>query len=917
MGQAVYSIGIDLGTTNCALAYAPLEEGASRSSILSISQWDSPSSLSDRDTLPSFLYRPNEEQSAALRGKTKGNEWIAGEWARRQTTDHPDRVVQSAKSWLCTSGVDLDSSFLPWGSETLDEADKISPVRASALLLDYLRNAWNGHFPEAPFDDQDVTITVPASFDASAQGLTLRAAWEAGFPEGTRLLEEPQAAFYRWLEANESESPLVECLPDLPRRPHCILVVDVGGGTSDFSLFRVSTKKNCQAPPGIERIAVSDHILLGGDNIDLAMAHVVAEIQLNASLAPDQWGHLIARCRQIKEEALADPGREEPFKLAIPGRGSGLMSSTLSAELSPEDVRLILFEGFYPECARDEIPEQSAAGLREFGLPYARDHAVTRHLAEFLRGRPPIDAILFNGGSLKPEAIQNRITSVIENWQGRAPTVLGNPESELAVARGAASYGWMRQHHARRIESGAPRSLFLEVVGQDREDLVCILPKGTPREDTVILDQLEFALQANQPVSFQLLSSTRLDSVEAGDILDAEQRSQHFHRLPPLATIARHEGADRIPVQLSARLNNIGLLQLQCIARDDPDQHWPLEFNLKGESHPRALTADDVTEEKTAASPTVSESDLEKARNRLESLFEAELDPREKLTANRVTSSLEKILGLPKQQWDAVLLRKLWDTHADCFGSCYHSVEHEEAWLTFAGFILRPGYGVQFDEERVDWLWKAEETGYDFPGKRLDLARFVLWRRVAGGLSREHQEILAEECLAKIQGQKKPSAESVRLIGTLERLGLEKKSEITSVLLDRGLALAGSGGYSDPYWVSLMLLLNRSPIHAGPETVLPPEEVEKAFQLIRKLNWKDAGLASIIPLFLRASRRVDNPSLDLPKKLRNDILTQLRRADVPPPRLQPIKEFVPIRQDDQVSLMGDPLPPGLILQRRE
>ena len=906
MNTARFSIGIDLGTTNCALAFAPLSADASKSEVMPVSQWDSATSLIESETLPSFLYLPGEKED--LRGKSKGGKWIVGRFAQNQTVANPGRVVQSAKSWLSTPAVDPTTKFLPWGGDVLAEADKISAIRASGLLLNYLKSAWDERF-EAKFDEQEITITVPASFDASAQRLTLEAAHEAGFPKSVRLLEEPQAAFYRWMEAHESQNTLVEILPELGKRAHAIAVVDIGGGTSDFSLFEIRLRKH-KTLPEIKRIAVSDHLLLGGDNIDLALAHV-AQMQLETDLSADQWSHLIAQCRIVKEQALADPSRTTNFKVAVPGRGSGLIASTLSAELDPEDVQMVLFEGFYPQCEADDKPDRAVAGLQEFGLPYAKDSAITKHLAAFLAGRPQVDAVLFNGGSLKPESIQERLTEAISDWQGSKPVVLPNAEPDLAVARGAASFGWLLEHQASRIQAGAARSLFLEVGGDgDQSSLVCIMPKGTPPEEEVLIDDLDLELQVNMPVSFQLLSSSRYDDAEPGEVIS--RRTTDFHRLPPLETTAssrkRPGDKERVSVFLSTKLNAVGLLQLECVDAADSSARWPLEFNLSGKNHP------------AAAGPSldlgVSEEKLAKAEKRIVDLFSRDLNKRDKLTATRLTTSLEKILGLPKHEWNAVLLRKLWETLADCLGWTYISQEHEEAWLGIGGFLLRPGFGIQFDEERIDQLWKSEDTNYEFPSKKIDLARYVLWRRVSGGLSFERQTMLSQESLPLLSKQK-PPVEVVRMVGALERLTPEQKATLCEPILAKGLELAEQNGYSEPFWTALTQLLNRAPIYAGTESVLPPETVATTFDALQKLDWRREDLAGIVPLFLRAARRVESNSVDLPKKLRNEILAKLRKSKVPATKLTPLEKFVEVEKSDQVNLMGESLPPGIVLKETQ
>ena len=406
MTRARFSIGIDLGTTNCALAFVPLH-GEARSEVLGIPQWDSPSAITESVALPSFLYLPEEAAAAQIQyGEAKNEEWIVGRLARKKAAELPGRVVHSAKSWLCHHTSDRSARFLPWGSDDIARDSKISPVRASALILNHLKRAWNQRFADAgadlEFDRQEITVTVPASFDAAAQRLTLMAALEAGFPETVRLLEEPQAAFYCWLEQHDFATDLASRLTNDSDRKH-LLVVDMGGGTSDFSLFELHSQTVGSAPR-IKREAVGDHILLGGDNVDLAIAYLL-EPRLageRGKLSGTQWDDLVARCRDLKEKLLTSDGRpDEPCAISLPGRGSGLVAALRTAHLTRAEIQALLLDGFFPECAAQAYPYRAQAALREWGLPYASDCAVTRHLADFLRGRPRVDAILFNGGSLR------------------------------------------------------------------------------------------------------------------------------------------------------------------------------------------------------------------------------------------------------------------------------------------------------------------------------------------------------------------------------------------------------------------------------------------------------------------------------------------------------------------------------------
>ena len=426
MAQRKFSIGIDLGTSNSVLAYSPLS-GEGGTEVLAIPQWDTPSTVTESETLPSFLYLPEEAIAAEILGHGIGpGDWVVGRLAQRKASETPGRVVKSAKSWLCHHAADRSAPFLPWGSDELASQDKISPVAASANILAHLRAAWDARFsrqgPGFAFDAQDITITVPASFDAAAQRLTLAAAEQAGFPGHVRLLEEPQAAFYSWLERQTDGDDPWSAPPNSRTAARHVLVIDVGGGTSDFSLFEL-TRHVDGCDPAIKRVAVSDHILLGGDNIDLAIAHMVEPrlVTGGGGLSAGQWDHLVARCRFLKEKALSGEGApEEVFTVSIPGRGSRLFADSLSAQVTRAELEGLILDGFLPDCRSTDWPRRALGAIKEFGLPYAYDSAITRHLATFLRDRASVDAVLFNGGSLQFPRLRNRLREQIGKWQGGA-----------------------------------------------------------------------------------------------------------------------------------------------------------------------------------------------------------------------------------------------------------------------------------------------------------------------------------------------------------------------------------------------------------------------------------------------------------------------------------------------------------------
>ncbi len=929
--MAKFSIGIDLGTSNCALSFVRLDDPGAITEVFEIPQWDSLNGLASLTTLPSFLYLPTAAEASQLGGADANGsaDWISGLLARKRSGETPGRVALSAKSWLCHHSVDRNAEFLPWGSDEIDHEEKISPIKASALLLNYLRGAWNNHFAAMgagfSFDEQEITVTVPASFDAVAQGLTIEAAKLAGFPESMRLLEEPQAAFYRWLEKySQDPKHLWEQLPEQPKagENHHVLVVDIGGGTSDFSLFEINRQSGA-ALPVIKRLAVSDHILLGGDNIDLAIAHL-AEPKLageGQQLSGSQWSFLTSRCRELKEHVLGqDGGGEEAFTVSLPGRGSSLLASTISTEISRTELETLLLDGFFPDCPADAKVQQADAGLKEWGLPYAADSAITRHLAEFLAGRPAIDAVLFNGGSLYPEKLRLRLQGQIASWQnGYQPTMLSNPEPDLAVARGAARYGSVLNKRSQRIEAGAARSVYLEVLNKEKDStpqLVCILPRGAEPEQAYDIESLKLELRINRPIEFRSYYSTRHSKHAAGEMLAL--KGKDYHKLPPLQTIARLSNkpeeleGNSIPVKLRAKLNELGLLQIECISTvEEVEQTWPLEFNLRvGELEAETdHTPIDVD-------PGVEQSAIDEAASYLESALQkpAGKGRKDKLTAQRLLKELEQIFGLAKADWNWVLIRSLWPSMVKTMDCRSLSPDHEEAWLILAGFFLRPGYGTDLDPHRIDELWPLFDAGLANKGKGIKLQEYILWRRIAGGLSAERQTAIIGREIEKLRLQKNPPAELVRLAGSFERISPSIKSELVENFLGKAETFARDGKYCAPYLVSLSLLLNRTPMYAGQETVVSPEFVDKAYDAFCDLDWTKTELIELQNLFLRAARVVDNRSLDVDEKIRLKIAKQLDKAKATPLKVQRVREFIPMEQADKASLYGESLPPGLVLK---
>jgi molecular chaperone DnaK (HSP70) len=924
---ARFSIGIDLGTTSSALAYVPLT-GVAQPEVLAVTQWDTPDALIKAVTLPSFLYKPEDAIITQLRGRVPGTQgWIVGRLARRRAGETPGRIVRSAKSWLCHHAADRSAPILPWGSEDLAPVEKISPVQAAAIILNYLRSTWNSGFAGYgdTFDDQEITITVPASFDAAAQRLTLTAAEEAGFPNRVRLLEEPQAALYCWLEQHSAANPLWEEPGGHNANRRHVLIVDIGGGTSDFSLFELRRGAS-GGVPDITRVAVSEHILLGGDNIDLTLA-VLLERRLvgeRGQIAGLRWDHLVASCRDLKEQAFSGvASADERFTVTLPSRGSSLVAGTQTATLARDEIERLVLDGFFPVCKASARPYRTQAGLRDWGLPYAADSAVTHHLADFLRDRPRVDAVLFNGGSLSATVLRQRLLEQIAAWQGTThPNELENAVPDLAVALGAARFGKLLHGHSGRIAAGAARAVFVQAQAAPASAdqaaspaLVCVLPRNAPAEEVFDIDLPGLEVRTDQLVSFQACSSTRHGRCRAGDVFPWE--AEVFHMLPPLQTIINTgNGPDArpdrtVPVRLAAKMNTLGLLQISCVSTDPlTPQSWPLEFNLRPHECSNGAAGTAPASERSAANATVENQQA--ARGHIATTFTRPAPKSGRLTANAILKDLERILGLPRHEWNVALLRNLWPVLNNQTIGRKLSVEHEETWLTLAGFLLRPGFGFAHDGLRMDELWRLRNTGLCFPGKRNKVQECILWRRVAGGLTAERQDMLLGAELNGIH-MGRASPELVRLAGSLERLPQDTKADLIQTFIAQALQRVEARQHCAPYLAALGLLLNRAPLYAGPETVVVPEFVARAYAAFRDLDWADAELPEMHNLFLRAARVVDDRNLDVPKSLRNQIARKLENAGVTVVRTKTIKSFTPAGRLDRTILYGEALPPGLVL----
>ena len=581
-------LGIDLGTTNSALAVA--DDAPARA--VDITQVVGPGEIAERSTLPSFLLLPSEHEvpSAQLQLPWSGAlRYTVGTFARERGAELPHRLVSSAKSWLCNPSIDRTAQVLPFRGaqreleKEMEGGERVSPVNASARYLAHLRAAWDDANEDFPADEQEVLVTVPASFDPVARELTVVAAREAGFDKVT-LLEEPQAAFYAYLAAR-GDAWRKDLAPG-----DVVLVCDVGGGTTDFSLIEVAQQDGALA---LERIAVGDHILLGGDNMDLALAAIAGKQITDAGKTLDamQQRALVHAARRAKEVLLGDkPPRSVP--ISILGRGSKLMGGTMKAEVTREQAEGMLIDGFFPVVDADaKAQKRRAAGLREMGLPYAFDPAITRHLAEFLGrfGKAPT-AVLFNGGVMKATKLQARIVELLRTWYGRDVKVLAGADLDLAVALGAAHYGQVRAGNGVRIRGGTARAYYIGIESAmpaipgfaPPVKALCVAPQGLEEGSTVALPDDELGLIVGETSNFRFFAAATRKDDAAGALLEAD--APGLAELDPVEKLVEADGerkaGDLVPVRLEAHVTEVGTLELWCVARDGHGR-WKLEYSVR------------------------------------------------------------------------------------------------------------------------------------------------------------------------------------------------------------------------------------------------------------------------------------------------------------------------------------------------
>jgi DNA-K related protein/Hsp70 protein len=966
-----YVVGIDLGTTNSALGWAdgradgPEGRGIA---LLPIPQLVADGEVAPRDSLPSAVYLAGEHdvRAGALALPWSADERFAvGAHARRLGARIAGRLVTSAKSWLCHGGVDRTQPVLPWGASA--DAPRLSPVEASARILAHLRDAWLDAHPDSPLAEQEVVLTVPASFDEVARELTVRAASEAGLPR-LRLLEEPQAAIYAWIA---SHTAWREELRDV----RLLLVVDVGGGTTDFSLLRVRRDADGLA---LERVAVGDHLLLGGDNMDVALARGFADEQAAAAgLDAARWQQLVDQCREAKERLLGGSPPGETV-VSIPGRGRGVIHGAISGRLTGTRVIEIVRDGFFPMVALDAKPrEQVGLALAEFGLPYASDPEITRHLAAFLSragsyleelppsadeagggtgGRDPEvpasgrhavrpDAVLFNGGALKPRALRERILDALASWYGTRPRELAGADLELAVARGAAAYGLALRGAGVRIRGGAARSYYVGLDPATKDEaspaeagdqggtrrVLCIAPRGMEEADSIDISSSEFEVLANAPVRFPIYASSVRVGEAGGAIVDADPAT--LVELPPITTVLRYGRslqARGVRVRLRSQLTETGTLELWCLAQTT-GHRWRMSFDLRGAVRDAGAVAgapsgpqeDDGADAGGAASgPPSRRAELVVDPERIAaacSLLEACFGPAGAVDPVGLTRSLEETLGAAKDAWPLACIRELWDALIGLERGRARTPAHEARWLNLAGFLLRPGFGESRDPWRAEQLWRLYDRGLAAPGAAQARAEWwTLWKRAAGGLTRQQQQVIHQEIrpLLVPEARKKAKAgrwrsgpqelrEMWQVAGALERLAAGAKLELLRALAPR--VLAGRAGDAE-IW-AFGRLGARAPVYGPANAVVAPSAVEGWLADLAAAPWPRPAPTALA--VAQVARVTGDRVRDLTERVRALVAARLDRETDGEILARWAREHVGMGAHEQALILAESLPVGL------
>lgn len=929
-----YLIGIDLGTTHTVVAYSDISEGIDTQalSIFEIEQLVGPGEVAKRPLLPSFRYHPmaGEFSQADLQLPWKPVPFegelesvIIGHWARELGSKSEGRQVVSAKSWLSHPRIDRHAPILPW---TFNEGvERVSPVVASASYLSHIRSAWNHAHPHHPMEKQQLVLTVPASFDEGARSLTVEAAKLAGLPR-LMLLEEPQAVVYDWYLRHQQEAQ--QKLQNIP----LLMVVDVGGGTTDLSLIAVDYDPKLV----LTRIGVGDHLMLGGDNIDFALAHQV-ESQLGekqGKLRAASLSMLIQQTRKVKEKLLAEEAPESA-NVTLLGSGSKLIGASKRVSLEREQVRTMTLDGFFPQVEIDTPLKQRASAVVEFGLPYVADPAITKHLAHFIRHHqvasrqavapdgdteqtivPP--ALLLNGGVFNSPLTRQRLLGQFEAWAKAPMLELDNPHPDLAVAFGAVAYAMARRGASLQIGGGSARAFLLKLDDAKANQGMCLLPKGRDEGDEVLLSHT-FLLTVGEPVRFNLLSTTEdlPGADQPGSVMGLDHPS--LIELPPLIiTLPSNRDQselsanqkDRVPVRLACQLTEIGTLQIDCVSQAPQEsahhnQRWQVEFKIRG------------TLDEDESKPTLP-PELPQAIEHIETIYGSSQKQPNPKAVTGLRPHLEKLLG-SREAWSPPVLRELASHLVERRKRRRRSQAHEQNWLRLCGYCMRPGFGYPTDEWRIEQLWPLYGQGIQFKNAASWGDWWTFWRRLAGGLTYSQQAQIYKDTAKYInpsalrnakltkEANERSYIELVRLVASLEALSVDTKIQTVEWLLKR----TQKPQHAQTHWWAIGRIAARMPHAGSSHNLINPAQAQYWLNQLLKLDWQKQPEIAFAAVMM--SLKTGDRNLDIDEVFRGSVVEKLKASKSPVSWVGLVTEVKELDEAQIKRFLGDALPGGLRL----
>ncbi|MEL0636332.1 Hsp70 family protein [Marinomonas sp. TI.3.20] len=900
MPESVFRVGIDLGTTNCVVSY--LSNDGGEPTLLPIPQVMSDGSVQEFTFLPSAIYllAADEKLDPVLPWRNGDKGRVVGVGALALGQRRAGQLVQSAKSWLSHRQVDRRSAILPWASEF---AKKISPLEASQVLLMHIKQSWNYTFPDAPLEKQKVALTLPASFDEEARALTLEAAKNAGLDD-LYLLEEPQAACYHYINDDVKLAALAN--------KKMLLVVDIGGGTSDFSLVSVQPTTSANKSVSLKRIAVGEHLLLGGDNLDQALAFQLDPKQISA-LSATRLAALVQQTRQAKETLLGEAAPDR-VSITVLGGGSRLIGGSQKFSVSRNALLEQIQSGFFPLVDQNTKVQKSAYAMHTLGLPYESDPAFTRHLAAFLythqeaiqqaTGNIMPDAVLFNGGLFNSPLLKAQLLDQLNAWSDTPLLACVADEPNDAVAKGAALYLSALVGEGARIESGVAHALYLQV-GDDQ--FVGILPKDTLKGETLTLEQ-DFFVTLGQQVQFPLYRSD--DHIDC--IVGKVRQHEGLHYISTLSTeLDASIDANEAVVNLAVQMTEVGVLQVSLKSKNERDQ-WRLLFSTQSNASPANASAESVK-----TSTGLLPANMGQAEEHLTNCFSSAGQKQVPDLVKSLKQDLDSLLG-SRDHWNLATSRRLVDKLLSLKSGRMKSAQHERQWLQLIGYCLRPGYGAEEDLARVQQVINLTKAGTQHDAAAVWGQYWTLYRRIAGGLSVEQQTLLFKQFsqFYSPSGQRsrekmkalltRSSDDLIRLVGALEKL--EQADKLTAIewLLKR----LSKSSEPDTAWWTLGRIASRHLLSGEQEARIPEDALYPLLDAALKEDWKKRKQAGLAAVLMSQMNQDESASL---KDYRKKIGKKLVKDKCPAQWLERLESQVEINSNELNALVGESLPIGLRL----